>query len=753
MLRRELPILLACLVVVAPLIARAQCVDYAGTFRFLGSSDLLDYGKEVTVDGDRAFVVSGVPCGDCTGRLDVFDVSTVSPAGGAPNRLGGIELVGGPATLAVQGERAYVAGSAGQVHVIDVSVPSAPVLVTTLQDGEVRDIAAGGGLLITATGTGLDIFGLADPDAPTLIGSRRFAAGARSVALVDTLAFVVWGGFDTDGSALSIVDIAEPTQPVVLSTVWSMSKATTIAVSGGRAYLGGGFRYRDMDGFVDVIDVSDPRNPLPEGSVENLEFPLQGIAVNGDAVYATSADPWFFRGGFYVIDVSAPGKPVLVHTDRREARVFGPCVADGIVYFCEFRIDGGLRYAIAPGDVRPKALSTVTSSADIYAVDLVASLAYTTDAASSLRITDLTDPTHPQLLGSMTTPARAEAIEVQGSYAYLGYLMRSLGVVDVSDPHLPQTVTSVPQASGVLDLVASGTWLYTISSTGMWSIDISTPQSPVARGFLAIPGHAITVDGAHAYVLGGYGVSVVNIANPAAPVLVGALPTQAARDMDLSGHTLFVVDWLGVEVIDVLDPAHPVEVGRIEGQELQSPGSVVGIRIRGDAAYLAGDRLEIVDIGDPLQPVVLGGSETRASAWPRDLAVGAQGVAVVGDDMAVFPLQCPRNDDPAQFVWEDGPSMRVAPNPMRNEAQVRLRLDAAAQGGARIPVRVWVMDVAGRRVACVCDGPLDAGTHLLRWDGRRECDGRPAPAGVYWVRVDAEGWASRVTRIVRLPSE
>jgi hypothetical protein len=38
------------------------------------------------------------------------------------------------------------------------------------------------------------------------------------------------------------------------------------------------------------------------------------------------------------------------------------------------------------------------------------------------------------------------------------------------------------------------------------------------------------------------------------------------------------------------------------------------------------------------------------------------------------------------------------------------------------------------------DGPLASGTHLARWDGR-DAAGRPAEAGIYFVRLEAEGLA------------
>ena len=753
--RRVLSLSLACFAlayfaITTPSVVRAQCVDYGGSFRFLGTGDLPDYGKDVAVYGGLAYVVSGVYCGSCVGRLDVYDLSTVGEPGGGPSNLGGIELPGGPATLAVLGERAYVGALGGQLHVVDVSDPSQPSLVTTVPEDVPHDLAADSGLLFAATDSGLHVYDIGNPDSPVRIGSRPFASAAKSIALSGTLAYVVWGGPRNTGSALSVVDVSEPTHPVVRSSIWSTAMLGAVAVSGSRAYLGGGFRYRDLDGFLDVVDVSDPLHPVLEGSLGNLMFPINGLAVNGDAVYATAADPWYFFGDFYVIDASDPEQPNLVHVDELEFQALGPCVADGIVYFCEDRVIGGLHFAIAPSDVRPKALAAIPWSVNIYSVDVQGDLAYLTDATPVLKLLDLSDPAAPQVIGNSSIPARAGAVEVQGNFAYLGYESHSLDVVDVTNPQLPQIVASVPQASGVVDIVADGPWLYTVGWSGMQTVDITNPRTPVAGGYLAIDGIAIAVDGDHAYVLDGYSFNIVDVADPAAPVLVGGLGAQAAGALALSGHYALLVDWLGVEIVDVADPALPVEVGRIDDIESLNAS---GIRVHGNYAYLSGDRMAVVDISDPLQPMVVGGTETQLNAWPRDLAAGEQFVLVAGENLRVFPIQCPSMNRVEPPALAAGLTMRVAPNPMRDETRLKLDIDPALTGGARIPVTVWVMDAAGRHVARLDDEPLGAGTHLLRWGGRRDRDGRPAPAGVYWLKVDAAGMTSRTARIVRLRGE
>jgi len=72
------------------------------------------------------------------------------------------------------------------------------------------------------------------------------------------------------------------------------------------------------------------------------------------------------------------------------------------------------------------------------------------------------------------------------------------------------------------------------------------------------------------------------------------------------------------------------------------------------------------------------------------------------------------------------------PNPANPSVSVRLALVEPAA----VDAAVW--DLRGRRTARLHAGPLAAGAHVLRWDGRTDA-GRPAPDGVYLLRVDGAG--------------
>jgi flagellar hook assembly protein FlgD len=63
-------------------------------------------------------------------------------------------------------------------------------------------------------------------------------------------------------------------------------------------------------------------------------------------------------------------------------------------------------------------------------------------------------------------------------------------------------------------------------------------------------------------------------------------------------------------------------------------------------------------------------------------------------------------------------------------------------------VALHVFDLQGRRLRTLLDGPVSAGEHRVRWDGR-DGAGHPLPAGVYVARLD-DGWQWRTRRLVLL---
>lgn len=114
---------------------------------------------------------------------------------------------------------------------------------------------------------------------------------------------------------------------------------------------------------------------------------------------------------------------------------------------------------------------------------------------------------------------------------------------------------------------------------------------------------------------------------------------------------------------------------------------------------------------------------------------GAFGSSLDGGSSDVFVLRFDLEDPTGigdAIVPSIGSSLRCAPNPFARTTLVRYTL----AGETEVDLRVY--DVLGRPVSVLDRGRRGAGTHEVAWDGRRT-DGASAAAGVYFVRLVADG--------------
>ncbi|MEZ4649316.1 MAG: right-handed parallel beta-helix repeat-containing protein [Candidatus Eisenbacteria bacterium] len=83
------------------------------------------------------------------------------------------------------------------------------------------------------------------------------------------------------------------------------------------------------------------------------------------------------------------------------------------------------------------------------------------------------------------------------------------------------------------------------------------------------------------------------------------------------------------------------------------------------------------------------------------------------------------------------------PNPTASSSRFVLDLPSAT------PIRARLVDVSGAVVAKLLDTRLPAGTHVFDWPESRDVSVTRPPRGVYWVRVEGDGWSfSRAITIV-----
>jgi hypothetical protein len=94
------------------------------------------------------------------------------------------------------------------------------------------------------------------------------------------------------------------------------------------------------------------------------------------------------------------------------------------------------------------------------------------------------------------------------------------------------------------------------------------------------------------------------------------------------------------------------------------------------------------------------------------------------------PLAAPRLNLPSEFALH-----ATFPNPVRSQVEIGYDTPAGYAGD----VSLTVLDVTGRRVRRLVGGTVPPGYHRAVWSGRNE-DGNRVAAGVYFVRLDAQGF-------------
>ena len=254
----------------------------------------------------------------------------------------------------------YMLGE-GKLWVVDMTDPSVPEVLATVDaargafdEAELR-VSGGRAYAIWQESWGgypsaLQVFDVADPSTPVLLGQMELAEGtnATGIHVVGTAAYVTtesegdgWlhvydtsnpasivalGGFDTPGSAedvavsgaaayvadgangMQVVDITNAAAMSALGQVAPPNGATanTIDLSGTMAYVGS---YSSAGWWVQQIDVSSPASPALAQTSEMKEGQVRDLEVAGDALYAAVEGQ-----SIYTVELGGLATVTITHT-------------------------------------------------------------------------------------------------------------------------------------------------------------------------------------------------------------------------------------------------------------------------------------------------------------------------------------------------------------------------------------------------------------------------------------------------------
>jgi hypothetical protein len=296
-----------------------------------------------------------------------------------------------------------------------------------------------------------------------------------------------------------------------VSTTGSVRLVGQLAPFGGKNRYGdiwgdGNYAYigSSVDETVGIIDISDPAAPKLAGSYSGgFGGSFQDIQVKNGIGYFASFSPE--RGsGVHLVDVSNPAQPVLLKRLTRADKGFNS--------IHNLFIDGNFLYQADNQTPVVKVFDVSTPSAPIFIRDIrttdpqrvhdmtvINNRLYTSGMGGKTDIYDVTDivTKAPTLLGTIASGASSHSSWVNQA----GSILATCSELDAKDLRIYDI--SAPGSPILLSKITSRTL----------GLDAATPHNPV------IVGDLLFVSWYQA------GLQVLNIRDPAAPVLVGAFDT------------------------------------------------------------------------------------------------------------------------------------------------------------------------------------------------------------------------------------
>ncbi len=240
-----------------------------------------DYYTKMALSSNKAYVAGGAS------GLQIVDVSNQN----SPSLLAAFTdsgFCGNYGSVAVSGD--YVCATAGDFKVFDASQPSQPILVGQLNGiGGSRIVAKNGvAYLNTANGNVIDVVSISTPSSPQILTNISYNVVYPSgLALVGNMLYVV--GQNTSSQPRFVaIDVSNPSSPIVRGThdftSFGNGFGAAVGVSGNKAIVG----LTASTYSVRVLDISSIATPVERGGLTNIH--AQDIRMSSDGNYAFVTD-------------------------------------------------------------------------------------------------------------------------------------------------------------------------------------------------------------------------------------------------------------------------------------------------------------------------------------------------------------------------------------------------------------------------------------------------------------------------------
>ena len=578
------------------------------------------------------------------------------------------------------GDYEYVAKLDGSITIMDVTIPDLPLVASHIPGNWTDFTIHDDSHIVAHDGGNIHVIDVSDPYRPSVISVLSDQpAGLLGTIRVDGVSHVALAA----DYNVRLVDITEPHMPYAHSyerygsILRGLGQVQAIDIESYGSHM-----LVTTPDAIQIADYGMPGNPVISNIIPNrFGFgdvgPLADVEIiqGGDAVYALIAG----QRGIIMANVSNPAHPVQLS------------ITGGFDGIMDVDILGDYAAVMHGDTVSILDVSDPASLVSVYEVDMVYGLdelatvtpgdeMWMLAVGETILALDLTDPSNimPGYAGVVREPYAPMLVETavinDRLYALIGSdVDSSIQIFDITNPYDAVPVPTGRVAgnmheyglfygiSGMSVVKIDGmTYVVVVSanSNALSILDITDPRTPLLVSVIRDVDTLFAPTYVGTFTLGGStyaavssfygaGIQIIDITDPRAPEPVtfipdgqygfdGLLGPLGLDTFTLGGSTYAVVSGYlnnAVQIMDVTDPLWPVATASIFADDthaVRSPHDVVTARI-GDGAFavvasVLDDTLSVFDVSDPSAPALAsqmmdGEDGIEGLSSPKDLDV------------------------------------------------------------------------------------------------------------------------------------
>jgi hypothetical protein len=458
------------------------------------------------------------------------------------------------------------------------------------------------------------IFDISDTSSPQYLSSVYFTNDVNGLDVDGNYAYVTawWAG-------LSIIDVSDLNNPQIISNHLStfftgdLRAINGVEVVDTRAYL---FDYE-----LEIVDISDPYNPLTIGSYfpeGNIWSELRAYA-HGDYIYVSN------HSGLRIIDFENASNPQVIGEFFIDSLWNNlAIVADGRAYLSLYKRygsgGGGLSILDISTPQNPIELSRITTSELPFiptSISLLNNHLFLGERevyepySGKLKSYNVTDPYNPCEMDQINLPSGISDISSRDGICYSADSDSEIMLVDITDVNNLTVINSINTNSGLKHVIksdiANNLAAVALGYKGIEIIDISNLAEPYSLSSMKFDGYtsSLKISNNYLYLNDSDILRIVNISNPQQPNEISSLGTGNINDMEINDGYLLICSG-GMKVVDISSPIAPQIVG-----EYLTNSYISRITVVADYAYLLSYYyftygIHIVDISEPTAPYLVG---------------------------------------------------------------------------------------------------------------------------------------------------